>query len=65
VRIANSDGKPLDSVFLALSDEEAAELAQALATLRSAKAGWHEHVTDAGGRREITVYREDDESAVF
>jgi hypothetical protein len=64
VRIADGDGNRIDSVLLALSDEEAAELAQALDTLRSAEAGWHEHITEVTGRREITVYREDDESAV-
>jgi hypothetical protein len=64
MRLTDGDGNPLDAVLVALSDEEAAELAEALTALRSAKAGWHEHVTDVGGRREITVYREDDDSAL-
>jgi hypothetical protein len=65
MRIADGHGNPLDSVHLALSEEEAVELVHALDTLRSAEEGWHEHVTDAGGQREITVYRDDDRSAAF
>lgn len=65
MKIADADGNRLDSVYLALSDEEAAELAQALSSLQSAEKGWHEHVSDLNGPYEITVYRADDESAVF
>jgi hypothetical protein len=65
MRIADGDGNRLDSILLAPSNEEAAELAQALASLQSADRGWHEHVSDLNGQIEITVYREDDESAVL
>jgi hypothetical protein len=64
MRITDGDGNRLESVHLALSNEEAAELAQALASLQSAERGWHEHVSDLDRQIEITVYREDDETAV-
>lgn len=65
MRIADGGGNRLDSILLALSDDEAAELSQALASLQLAQKGWHEHVSDPTGQLEITVYREDDESAVL
>ena len=65
MRINDDDGKPLTSVYLALSDSEARELITALTTLQTATKGWHEHVSDAEYRCEVTVYREDDETAIF
>jgi hypothetical protein len=65
VRLSDTDGQPLTSVYLGLSDSEACELIDALLALRSARKGWHEHVSDESTRREITVYREDDETATF
>jgi hypothetical protein len=52
-------------VYLGLSEPEAQELIGALTTLKSARAGWHEHLSDETYEREITVYREDDETVVF
>jgi hypothetical protein len=65
MRIADSKGKTLESVYIALSDEEADELAQALTDLHSAGNGWHAHISDTTYQREITVYREDDATAAF
>jgi hypothetical protein len=48
---------------LALSDDEANELGQALADLKSANAGWHAHISDPSYQREVTLYREDDPTA--
>jgi hypothetical protein len=64
VRITDADSNPLPSVYLALSDSEAAELIDALTDLlQAANKPWHAHVSDATYQREITVYREDDETA--
>jgi hypothetical protein len=65
MRIHDDEGNALESVYLALSEAEARELAGALADLSTAQKGWHAHVTDAGSGSEVTVYREDDESAAF
>jgi hypothetical protein len=65
MRIAGPGGKPLDEVFLALSDDEAKELIDALRGLLKAQGSWHVHVSDASYQREVTVYREDDDSALF
>jgi hypothetical protein len=65
MRITDANGNTLDSVYLALSEGEAGELANALTDLKSAKTGWHAHVSDPSFQREITVYREDDETASF
>lgn len=65
MRLNDSDGNALTSVYLGLSDNEADELIGALTTLKSARAGWHEHVSDETYQREVTVYREDDETASF
>ena len=63
MRITDAEGKPLSSVNLALTDDEARELIDALSELESAKAGWHAHVSDASYQCEVTVYRADDETA--
>lgn len=63
MRITDAEGNPLNSVYLALSDAEANELAQALEDLKSAERGWHAHVSDPAFEREVTVYREDDPTA--
>lgn len=65
MRINDSEGKPLSSVYLALTDSEARELIGALTTLLSAQKGWHEHVSDGEYPREVTVYRADDDSSIF
>jgi hypothetical protein len=65
VRITDDEGKPLPSVYLALSDSEAQEMIDALSALQTAEKGWHAHVSDATYQREVTVYREDDETATF
>jgi hypothetical protein len=65
MRIADGEGKPLSSVYLALSDDEANELIDALRDLLKAQGSWHAHVSNADYQREITVYREDDDSASF
>ena len=65
MRISDDAGNTLSSVYLALSDTEAAELADALRDLRSAHKGWHAHVSDSAHANEITVYREDDETVVI
>jgi hypothetical protein len=65
VRITDNQGKPLSTVYLALTDGEAKELSDALSDLQSAQRGWHAHVSDVTFQREVTVYREDDETASF
>jgi len=65
MRISDETGNSLSSVYLALSDAEAAELADALRELRTAHKGWHAHVSDSAYAKEITLYREDDETAVI
>jgi hypothetical protein len=65
MRITDDKGKALSSVSLALTDAEARELAGDLSELQSAKKGWHAHVKDEKYEREITIYREDDETARF
>jgi hypothetical protein len=65
VRITDNEGKPVSSVYLGLSAGEAKELVDALSDLQSAQDGWHAHVNDATHEHEITVYREDDETAAF
>jgi hypothetical protein len=63
MRITDAEGKPLGAVYLALSNQEADELTQALEDLKSAKPGWHAHVSDPSYQQEVTVYREDDQTA--
>ena len=63
--ISDHAGNALESVYLALSDAEAAELADALRQLQAAKQGWHAHVSTSDYQTEIAVYREDDETVVF
>jgi hypothetical protein len=65
VRITDADGNALSAVYLALTDDEARELASDLETLQSAEKGWHAHVSDADFQRELTLYRADDETAIF
>jgi hypothetical protein len=65
MRITDSEGRPLWTVYLALSDEEARELADALRNLESARPGWHEHISAADHQTEVTVYREDDTTTAF
>jgi hypothetical protein len=61
MRITDSDEKPLDRVYLALTDNEARELRDALDDLlKTDEAGWHGHVSSSDYDREVTVYREDD-----
>ena len=64
MRIVDATGNELNSVYLALSEEEASALIDALSELRSASAGWHVHVSDSGYVSEVTGYREDDETAI-
>jgi hypothetical protein len=64
MRITDSSGEPLSHMHLALSDEEARELIGALENLQRAAQGWHEHVSDATLQVELTVYREDDKTAL-
>jgi hypothetical protein len=65
VRIADDEDKSLSSVYIALSENEADELIGARRDLRTAGKGWHAHVSDSDYQREVTVYREDDETAMF
>jgi hypothetical protein len=66
VRIADADGNPLTKVYLALTRPEAKELRDALDDLETTtESGWHVHVHDAEYEREVTVYRADDQEAVF
>jgi hypothetical protein len=64
VRINDSEGNALTSVYLGLSDDEAEELIVALTTLKSARAGWHEHISDETYQLQVTVYRENDETTI-
>ena len=65
MRITDPAGNPIDSVYLALSEDEARELIDALTDLPGADKGWHAHVADATHTREVTVYRDDDKTATF
>jgi hypothetical protein len=65
MRLTDSAGEALSNVNVALSDEEARELIGALENLQRAEKGWHEHVSDAASQVELTVYREDDTTAVI
>ena len=65
MRLTDSAGEALSNVDVALSDEEARELIGALENLQRAEKGWHEHVSDAASQVELTVYREDDTTAVI
>jgi hypothetical protein len=65
MRIHDDQRRPLAAAYLALSDAEAEELIGALQRLLAADPGWHQHVSAADYQTEITVYREDDQSAVF
>jgi hypothetical protein len=75
VRIADEDGKPLNAVYLALTDFEARQLHDFLEQLMEpAEKGFHAHITDERFwvdsdaeqvEKEITIYRADDETAVF
>ncbi len=61
MRITDSDGSQLSGVNLALTDDEARELRDALQDLiATSEAGWHVQVSNSDCSREITVYREDD-----
>ena len=66
MRITAREGAPLNQVYLALSDAEALDLIGALEQLREAGPGSHGHwhVSQDDFQREVTVYREDDETAV-
>jgi hypothetical protein len=46
-----------------ITDGEGKELRDALSELLSARKGWHVHVNDAAYQWEVTVYREDDDTA--
>ena len=66
MRLTDSAGEALSNVNVALSDEEARELfGAALENLQRAERGWHEHVSDAASQVELTVYREDNTTAVI
>jgi hypothetical protein len=65
MRIRDGEGKALDKVYLALSDEEAKQLADYLKQMLTEEKGWHAHVSDPSFQVEVTIYREDDETAVF
>ena len=67
MRILDQNGKALNNVYLALSDDEALELIGALEALREATPDerFHQHVSDRDYQVEVTVYREDDPTTVF
>lgn len=65
MRITTKDGSALHDVYLALTDAEARELRDDLTQLLTAQKGWHAHTSDAEFQTTVTVYREDDETAVF
>jgi hypothetical protein len=58
-RIENGDRLPLSSVYLWLTDGEAAELRDVLTDLLATSSeGWHAHVPSADYATEMTVARE-------
>ena len=57
MRIADDKGNQLDYVYLALSEDEAKELSDALADLLIAKPGWHAHFSDRPFEREDRLPR--------
>ncbi|HEY8777923.1 MAG TPA: hypothetical protein VIM23_03165 [Gaiellaceae bacterium] len=75
MRIADEDGKPLDKVYLALTDSEAKQLHDFLEQLMDPPhASFHAHVLDdrfwlddeaERVEKEVTIYRADDDTAVF
>jgi len=75
VRIADEHGQPLNAVYIALTDAEAKQLHDYLEQLMEpAEKGFHAHVMDdrfwsenpaERVEREVTIYRADDDTAVF
>ena len=67
MRVHDGDKNELNNVFIALSDREARQLIHDLKALIAAKGkGGHWHIIDEPDyQREITIYREDDQTAVF
>ena len=74
VRIHDGEGNKLNDVYVALTDDEAKQLIDRLSELiatREKGAHWHVSeevlVSEREGRivNELTVYRADDDSAVF
>ena len=67
MRIHDEHKNELSHVYLALSDQEARQLIHDLDELIKGKgAGGHWHISEEPEyQREITIYREDDETAVF
>jgi hypothetical protein len=68
MRIHDDQSNELSYVYLALSDREAEQLIAYLSDLIESKGkkGEHWHLSEEPAyQREITIYREDDETAVF
>jgi hypothetical protein len=63
MRITDHGAQTIPAVYLGLSDDEADELIDALRDLKTAAKGWHAHITDSKYGWEVTVYREDDDTA--
>ena len=58
--IKDESGKTFSSIYVALTDEEAAELRDGLNELLREGAGFHWHVSDSDFQTELTIYRADD-----
>ena len=64
MRIYDSDGNPVESIYVALTDSEASELQDAAEALLRARDGFHWHVSDSDFQTELTIFRSDDPTVV-
>jgi hypothetical protein len=60
VRIYDSEGNEFDSILVALTDAEAAELRDSVEALLKAGDGFHAHVSASDFQTELTIFRADD-----
>jgi hypothetical protein len=60
MRITDEGGTSHRSIYVALTDDEAAELRDGLDALLREGQGLHWHVADAKFQTELTIYRADD-----
>ncbi len=65
MRITDGQQQPHSTVNLGLTEQEALDLIIALGDIVEAEPGWHVHISGESSAHEITIYREDDETAGF
>ena len=65
MRITDGQRQAHSTINLGLTEQEALDLIVALGDIVGAEPGWHVHIHGESSAHEITVYREDDETADF